>query len=201
MSNMIRCMIGLGIGMILAGFQVQAQRGARYPEGYVLSSRGDTTWGFVKAGDRFKDQRNIVFFDRFGVKVRYTADRIKGYGYEQNQYISHKLPYLFSGVFSDTVIFLHIIERGPVSLYRFYTRRPMFTFKGKAVYTEFLEMPDGTEHEISTQFRWKKIAEVFADYVPLAAEIRSGAHEPEAIPELVRRYNAWLLEERPQRVD
>ncbi len=174
--------------------ELLAQRGSRYPEGYIISWQGDTTHGFVKAGNLFKDQSEIVFFDLFGVKILYTADRISGYGYEGHTYISHDRPYLYSGVFSDSVMFLHVIERGPVSLYRFYTRRPAFTFQGKAVYTEFLEMPDGKEYEISLAFRWKKIADIFEDHSSLANAVRSDAYKPDQIPDIVREYNRWYTQ-------
>ncbi|TAE51143.1 MAG: hypothetical protein EAZ89_10685, partial [Bacteroidetes bacterium] len=72
----------------------------KYPEGYIVSLGGDTTWGYVRSGNYFRDQQRIRFYDDFGARTWYTSDRLAGYGYENKHYTSHPTPYFFAGIFS-----------------------------------------------------------------------------------------------------
>ncbi|MEM7374171.1 MAG: hypothetical protein AAF587_36595 [Bacteroidota bacterium] len=164
----------------------------KYPQGYILSHRGDTTYGFVRLGDNFKDQNKIRFYDQFGVKARYTADRLQGFGYEGKHYVSRQTPYLYSGLFSDTVMFMQRVCDGPAKLFRFFTRKSVFTLKKGPAYVEYLEKPDGSVHEVSLVFKWQRIANAFLDYPELAADIRNDRYKPEDMEKIVDAYNRWF---------
>ncbi|GAB4427081.1 MAG: hypothetical protein OHK0039_45290 [Bacteroidia bacterium] len=163
----------------------------RLQEGYVVSLRGDTTMGFVRPGGRFRDQQEIRFLDRYGVKVRYDASRLQGYGYGDKHYLAMPTPYYFSGLFSDTSLFLLRTVQGPASLYRFYTRRSVFTLQRGPAFFDLLIKPDGTRHEVSLSFRWKRVADAFEDYPELADAIRRDLYKPEELPLIVKLYNDW----------
>lgn len=163
----------------------------KYPEGYILSHRGDTTFGFVRLGNNFKDQRRIRFYDQFGIKAKYSADRLKGFGYSGKHYVSRKTPYLYSGLFSDSLMFMQRVVGGPSKLYRFFTRQSVFTLKKGPAYFEYFEKPDGKVYEVSLVFRWQRIASAFADYPELAADIRNERYKPEDMSKIVEAYNRW----------
>lgn len=180
------------ICLIISGNCILAQNyKQKYPEGYILSHRGDTTTGFVRLGNHFKDQNRIRFYDQFGVKARYTADRLQGFGYGGKHYVSRPTPYLYSGLFSDTVMFMQRVTDGPAKLYRFFTRKSVFTLKKGPAYVEYLEKPDGSIYEVSLVFKWQRIANAFQDYPELAADIRNDRYKPEDMEKIVEAYNRW----------
>lgn len=173
---------------------VQAQR---FHAGYIVSLSGDTTTGFVKPGNPFRDQRHIRFLDRYGVKATYTPARLQGYGYDDKHYETLPMPYLYAGLLSDTVIFLLRRVEGPASLYRFYARRSVFTLQRGPAYFELVGMPDGSLHEVSLAFKWRRIAEAFASYPELADAIRNGLYKPEDMVEIVQTFNEWYRTQYP----
>jgi hypothetical protein len=175
----------------------QAQRPERYreqyPEGYILAPVGDTILGFVRSGTNFRDQRYIQFYDEYGARTRYHADRIRGYGYEERHYKAQKTPFYFQGLLEDSVVFLLRRLDGPCKLYRFYTRRSVFSMKKGPAYYEIIEKPDGSQHDVSQNFRFRRLAGAFTDYPELARDIDQEKYKPEQIEEIVRRYNEWHL--------
>ena len=185
--------LSIGLLTLLLGWtDIQAQRyKEKYPEGYVVSLSGDTTTGFVRLGNNFKDQRKIRFYDQYGIKARYSADRLAGFGYENKHYVTRKTPYLYSGLFSDSLMFMLQVVNGPAKLYRFFTRQSVFTLKKGPAYFEYLEKPDGSVHEVSLVFRWQQIATAFEDYPELAADIRNERYKPEEMRKIVEAYNRW----------
>ncbi|MDX2286278.1 MAG: hypothetical protein NW241_19065 [Bacteroidia bacterium] len=191
-------------GMLLlllaaCGLPLQAQQQpARdpYPPGYIVSARGDTTTGYVRSGNRFRDQQYIRFYDLYGARSKYHADRIRAYGYEDRHYESMPTPYLFSGLFSDSSIFLLRKVQGPACLFRFYTRRSILTLKGKPAFIELIRKPDGSLHEAGSAFKWKRVADAFPDYPELADDIRNGLYKPSELSQIVEAYNRWYLRPR-----
>lgn len=179
--------------MLLSTIQpLSAQRyKEKYPEGYIVSHRGDTTYGFIRLGNHFKDQKRIRFYDQFGVKAKYSADRLKGFGYDGKYYESRKTPYLYSGLFSDSLMFMLRTVEGPMRLYRFYTRQSVFTLKKGAAFIEYLERPEGQEFEISLVYRWKRISAAFTDYPELASDINNERYKPSDMEKIVQAYNRW----------
>lgn len=174
---------------------LQAQS-SRYPEGYIVSNAGDTTWGYVRSGDDFKDQQQIIFYDEYVVKSKYTPERISAFGYNDRHFESKPRPVLYSGLLADTVIFLQRISNGPARLYRFYTRKSIFTLQQGPAFFDVLQKPDGALYEVSYNFRWSRIADALEDYPELAQAIRNELFGPEDIPEIIRAYNDWYEEQR-----
>lgn len=163
----------------------------RFAEGYLLTRAGDTVLGYVDPGNRFKDQDKVYFYDYYGGRTHYHADRIAGFGYQGRHFQRHETPYQYAGLFADSMVFLQRIVSGPARLYRFYTRRSLFTFQRGPAYFDLLVMPDGQEYEISYAYKWKRLAEILADYPGMTQAIRNGDFRPEDTPELIRRYNLW----------
>ena len=160
-------------------------------EGYIVSFSGDSTPGYVRPGNLFKDQQKIRFYDYFGHRAIYSSDRIAAYGYAGKDYISRTVPFNYSGLFSDSTLFLLRMVDGPAKLYRFYTRRSLFTLQKGPAYFDLLQMPDGKMHEVSYNFKWKRIAELFTAFPELAQAIRDEVYKPEETPEIVQQYNEW----------
>ena len=174
---------------------IQAQL-SRYPEGYIVSNTGDTTWGYVRTGNDFKDQQYIIFYDEYAVKSRYTPERIAAFGYNDRHFESKPRPYLYSGLLADTVMFLQRLVDGPARLYRFYTRRSVFTLQKGPAFFDLLQKPDGRMYEVSYNFKWKRIADALEDYDELAQAIRNDLFNPNDIREIIRAWNDWYEEQR-----
>ncbi|MEO0898753.1 MAG: hypothetical protein AAFY71_20240 [Bacteroidota bacterium] len=163
----------------------------KYPSGYILNNQGDTIPGFIRMDDSFKDQKRIKFYDEYGARTTYRAGLIKGYGYLDKHFISRPTPFFFSDFFSDTVIFMNRLVDGPAQLFRFYTRRGIFTLKKGPSYFDFLEKPDGEVFEVSYVYKWKRLAEAFTDHPNLGKDITAGKYKPEDTESLIKYYNSW----------
>lgn len=192
-TPMIRSGILLSFLLLVGSAELLAQS-SRYPEGYIVSNTGDTTFGYVRGGDDFKDQQQIIFYDEFVVKSKYTPERISAFGYNDRHYVSKPRPFLYSGLMADTVMFLQRMSNGHAKLYRFYTRRSIFTLQKGPAYFDVLEKPDGSLYEVSYNFKWKRIADALEDYPELSQAIKNDLFGPEDIPEIIRAYNDWYEE-------
>jgi hypothetical protein len=170
----------------------------RFAEGYLLTHRGDTVEGYIDPGNRFKDQNKVYFFDYHGARTHYGADRIEGFSYDGMSFQAHETPYAFAGIFADSMIFLQRIVDGPARLYRFYTRRSVFTLQRGPAYFDLLIMPDNQEYEISYAYKWKRIGELLSDYPGMNEAIQAGDFKPEDTPELIKRYNLWYQQTQAQ---
>ena len=183
--------------MLLNSFSIYAQNVKRgFIEGYIVAFSGDTTAGYVRPGNLFKDQQKIRFYDNFGHRAIYSSDRIAAYGYAGKHYISQTIPFNYSGLFSDSTLFLLRMVDGPAKLFRYYTRRSLFTLQKGPAYFDLLSMPDGSMHEVSYNFKWKRLAELFTDFPELAQAIRDEVYKPEETPEIVEQYNEWYRNRR-----
>ncbi len=194
-SKRVRFRAGLVWLMMMAGGILAAQS-SKYPAGYIVSNQGDTTWGYVRSGNDFRDQQYIVFYDEYVVKSRYTPERIAAFGYADRHYESKPRPFLYAGLLADTVMFLQRQINGPAKLFRFYTRRSAFTLQGGPAYFDLLQKPDGRLYEVSYNFKWKRIADALEDYPELARAIRNDLFSPGQIGEIMEAYNAWYIQER-----
>ncbi len=176
--------------------QSSSGQASKYPRGYIVSQYNDTTWGYVRSGNDFKDQRHIVFYDEYAVKSRYTPERISAFGYQDRHYESKPRPFLYAGLLSDTVMFLQRKIDGPVKLFRFYTRRSEFTLQKGPAFFDLLEKPDGKLFEVSYNFKWKRIADALDEYTELAQAIRNDLFQPTDLPRIIEAYNVWYREQR-----
>ena len=88
---------------------------------------------------------------------------------------------------------------GPAKLYRYYTRRSAFTLQKGPAYFDIIEKPDGKQFEISYNFKWKRVADAFADHPSLSREITNGLYSMEEIDKIIRDYNTWYLEQLNER--
>ena len=161
------------------------------PEGYIMSLEGDTTYGYIRQKDEFDDQQKIEFYDYYGASTTYSANIIKGYGYADRHFECRPTPYFYSGLLSDTVLFMRRMIDGPAKLYRFYSRRNAFTLKKEAAYFDFLEKPDGKLYEVSYAFKWKRLASAFEDHPKIPKDIIEGVYRPEDTQTIVMYYNSW----------
>jgi len=163
----------------------------RFEEGYILTETGDSIPGFLLMGNRFEAQSKIKFYDYYGGRATYFPNRLKGYGYEQTHFMAQETPFQFAGAFADSAIFLQRMVEGPASLYRFYTRRSALTFQKGPAFLDLLIMPDGTEHEVSYAFKWKRIADWLEEHPTLSEQIRAGTFSPEETLGIISMYNDW----------
>ncbi|MEL6256098.1 MAG: hypothetical protein AAFR87_29100 [Bacteroidota bacterium] len=165
-----------------------------YEQGYIVANHGDTTYGYIRIQDDFLNQRQLKFVDDYGVRAKYTPDRIKGFGVDGRDYEVLPTPINFAGLFSDSTIFLLRTVQGPASLYRFYTRRSVFTLKQGPSYIDLIKKPDGSLYEVSYNFKWVRIADAFPDFPELADAIRNELFKPEDTERIIERYNEWYVE-------
>lgn len=61
-----------------------------FVKGYLISDKGDTLRGEVKINPKKEhDNHNKVFFkDAAGIQKNYKPNKVKGYGYDNNHYVS-----------------------------------------------------------------------------------------------------------------
>lgn len=179
--------------LLLNAGKLSAQLDSLLYQGYIISNAGDTLFGQIRLSDNFKNQKYITYVDRLGAEVVYHADRLGGYGIGDSvHYVSRPTPYLYSGLFAESHVFLKLTIQGPSNLYRYYSQRSVLTLKRGPGYFEVLEKPDGSWHEISLIFGWKNVADVFGEYPELADKIRSKEYRAEELPKIVEAYNEWL---------
>lgn len=177
--------------LLFGPLSLSAQENER--NGYIISYAGDTTFGTIQAGNEFRNQRKITFTDRFGVRATYKSDRISGYGFDGNHYVSMPTPYYFSGILSDSTIFLIRRIQGPASLFRFYKRRSFLTLQKGPSFIELIKKPDGKLFEVSFSFKWRRVASAFSDYEQLSREIENGLYTPQEMDKIIHNYNQWYL--------
>jgi len=164
-----------------------------YPEGYILSKQGDTTHGFIRRSNEFEDQQRIIFYDVHGARTVYHPGIIQGYGYADQHFVSRPTPYFFSDLLSDTLIFMNRLIEGPAKLFRFYTRRSVFTLKQGPAFFDYLEKPNQEVYEVSYAFKWKRLASAFKDHPHLSEDILQGTYKPEDTEVIIKYYNSWYL--------
>lgn len=169
-----------------------------YPEGYILSLDGDTTFGYIRQRDAFDDQQKIEFYDHYGASTTYTAGIIQGYGYADKHFECRPTPYFYSDLLSDTILFMARLIDGPARLYRFYSRPNALTLKNQPAYFDFLVKPTGEIFEVSYAFRWKHLASAFQDHPKLAKDILEDVYKPEDTESIVKYYNSWYLRKREE---
>ncbi|MEM6345131.1 MAG: hypothetical protein AAF927_14665 [Bacteroidota bacterium] len=167
-----------------------------YEDGYIVSNRGDSIFGIIKVPKTFAGQRKIHFVDLNGARVVYHPERIAAYGYGKMHFESLPIPYLYAGIGSDTIAFLQRIVSGHAQLYRYYTKRSAFTLSQGPGFVEFIRKPDETWHEISPNFRWKKLAITFKECSVLAQKIKQDEYKLGETAAVVRAYNVWYEERR-----
>lgn len=177
--------------LFLSSYSLTAQD---YEEGYILSNLGDSIFGLVKVQNNFANQRKLHFIDYNGAKVVYHPERIAGYGYGKMHFESLPIPYLYTGIGSDTIGFLHRTVSGHAELFRYYTTRSIFTLNNGPGYVEFVRKPDQTWHEISPNFRWRRLAEAFQEHPVLAQKINDNEFKLGETDQVVRAYNQWYEE-------
>lgn len=190
---------------IVSGLPLLAQQGQaerhypllpnRFAEGYIVNFKGDTTYGYIRPGNAFRDQLKVFFLDYYGGRTYYHGDRIQGFGYENKHYLAIRTPYNFAGAFSDSSIFLMRLIEGPATLLRFYTRRSVLTLQSGPAYLDLLVKPDGSRHEISYAFKWERLADALADHPTLADDIRAEVYRPQDTEEIIRIYNQWYRQQ------
>ena len=167
----------------------------KYPDGYILSQTGDTTFGFIRVGNPFKDQQRILFYDNFGGKTTYQSDILSGYGYGDRHFHSQKVPVQFSDLFSSDHLFMQVLVKGPARLYRYYIRRSIFTFQKGPAFIDLIIKPSGEIFEVSYAFKWKRIAFAFEDYQMLKEDILTEQYDPDDTQRILARYNEWFIQQ------
>ncbi|MEL6651934.1 MAG: hypothetical protein AAFQ87_14125 [Bacteroidota bacterium] len=177
--------------VLLSLFGLSSISAQDYIDGYVISNQGDSIFGLVREASIFKHQKKIHFVDYNGAKVVYHADRIAGYGYGRKHYESLPIPYLYTGIGSDTIGFMQRIVSGPANLYRFYTRHSVFTLQKGAAYVDFILTPEDEWFEVSPNFRWKRVAEAFEENPELVSKIEHNNFPLGQTEFVVRAFNQW----------
>ncbi len=177
--------------LFFSSYSLNAQH---YEEGYLVSNSGDSIFGIIKVQNTFASQKKIHFVDQNGAKVVYHPERISAYGYGKMHFESLPIPYLYAGIASDTIAFLQRVVSGHAKLYRFYTRRSLFTLSPGPAYVDFIQKPDDTWHEVSPNFRWKRLALTFQESLHLAQQINQNEFKLGETAEVVRAYNEWYDE-------
>lgn len=83
-----------------------------FVKGYLINDKGDTLKGEVKVNPKKEyDNHNKVFFkDASGVQKNYKPAKVKGYGYDNNHYVSITQ--------DDEPLFYLRLAAGNISLYK-----------------------------------------------------------------------------------
>lgn len=83
-----------------------------FVKGYLINDKGDTLKGEVKVNPKKEyDNHNKVFFkDASGVQKNYKPAKVKGYGYDNNHYVSITQ--------NDEPLFYKRLTQGAILLYK-----------------------------------------------------------------------------------
>ncbi|TPG64486.1 hypothetical protein EAH73_15025 [Hymenobacter nivis] len=196
--------------MWLAGLlPVAAARAQRVCPGYVVLANGDSLRGAVRLTSDFEQQQFVKFIplDAPTAKpLRLTDAEVLAYGYVRGpdtvRYrncgpeLSSAPVVLAAG--QRAALFpisrlrlgslLKVLQAGRVQVYEQY----MPVRGGNSFFRDVL-LRTGTGSFVGTYW-WNfrpRAAEYFADCPALADDLRAGRYPPRALPQVVRRYNAW----------
>ncbi len=190
-SNLSYYYFACGLALCLFACRTPAKLAERYPEGYVISLKGDTTKGFLKSNTPVKDQIAVEFFDYFGAKTNYKVGRIRGFGFDNQHFLARPVPEVISSTYTDSMMFMRRMVDGPAQLYRFF----LGNLSRGPGYFDILVKPDQSEYNINYNFGWKRLANAISDYSALADSVKADQFDLEETPIIIRHYNSWYLQQ------
>lgn len=157
-----------------------------FVKGYMIDNDGDTLKGEIKLNPKKDfDLFNKVFFkDESGVQKNYKPDKVKGYGFDNKNFIAAK--------YEGEMMFYKILAQGKLHLYEMmYETQIMNEISYKSEY--FIAKKEDTEYTRLKQGKFKKqIGEYMKDNSDILANADDDKKfEIEKVVELVNQYNDW----------
>lgn len=172
--------------LALLFFTASAFSQVTFAKGYLIDLDGDTLKGEVKMNPKKDfDLFNKVFFkDETGVQKNYKPDNVKGYGFDNKNFISstyEKEPMLYKVLSYGNVMLLEMM----------YETQVMNEISYKSEY--FLARKGDAEYMRLKPVKYKKqLSEFFKDNTDIIQNIdEEKKFEIEKIIELVNQYNSW----------
>jgi hypothetical protein len=169
---------------LLAGLGAYAQ--AAFVKAYLINGKGDTLRGEAKINPKkeFENYYKVVFRDEKGQQKTYKPEKIKGFGFEEDHYVTITE--------DDESLFFKVLARGTITLYK-------FMYEGlrmnKPVYVPeyYLMVPDKDRLVLVKENKFKKqISDYMDDNPELVKGYEEGLEfEPAKAAELITQYNAW----------
>lgn len=169
-----------------------AQKAGKYP-GFIVSVKGDTTFGTLITGKNvYVNQRRIQFVDELGIRSRYDAELIAGYGFEDSTYASLTRPFDFRSIFERDSVFMAVIVAGPATLYRYFPPKLETPLAGGVEFVEYLRMPNGVQYALTVPHFRDRLALAFAGLNEFTAKVTADKLSWEEVPALIREYNRYV---------
>jgi len=160
-----------------------AQAQSTLTSGYIITSTGDTLKGQVK----FNPKNDLTLFDAVvfqtnqNDKKSYRPNKIKGFAYNENCFVSRKI--------EDNEVFVKRVSAGNVNLYE-YKSEEFFMNKIRISIEYYIEKSGTAEliHIKESKFK-KQLAEVMGDDQELLKDIHDKKYEYDKIVDIFEQYN------------
>lgn len=172
--------------LTLTVFTFSAFSQVTFVKGYLIDTDGDTLKGEIKMNPKKDfDLFNKVFFkDESGVQKNYKPDKVKGYGFDNKNFIS--------STYENEPMFYKVLCKGPVMLYEMmYETQIMNEISYKSEY--FVARKEDKEYTRLKPVKYKKqLSEFMKDNTDIAQNAEEEKKfEIEKVMELVNQYNDW----------
>ncbi|MBL7930833.1 MAG: hypothetical protein JNL60_02970 [Bacteroidia bacterium] len=157
-----------------------------FVKGYVITEKGDTVRGDVKlnAKKEIELYTKLTFKDATGAQKMYKPLKTKGYGYEQNHFITMQDS-------EGEMKFAKVLAVGPISLYK-------VGFEGLKMNTVVVEFEyylvseESNDKELIKENKYKRqLNEWMRDNVSFLEANDDKKFDEQKVIDIINQYNAW----------
>ena len=157
-----------------------------FVKGYLVGEKGDTLLGEVKTNPK-KEQDNynkVMFKDASGVQKNYKPNKVKGYGYANNHFVSKE--------HNEEVKFFKRMTDGPIVLYKaafevVVMNETSFDFEYYLFKEGDKKLTEVKEGKFKKQLQeWMKDNQEFADDYKDEKKLNA-----ESAVDIINKYNTW----------
>jgi hypothetical protein len=157
-----------------------------FTPGYIIGMAGDTVRGEVKVNEKKPQEHyeKVMFRDDKGMQKTYKPNKIKGYGYKDQHFVSI--------IGADYDSFYRILAQGPLSLYELMYE--LERVNKKTIEKEYYLAAPGAKHYDAVKERGfkKQLASATSDNPSIAENYPDEKQfDPEAATAAIKEYNAW----------
>ncbi|MGZ3899986.1 MAG: hypothetical protein ACXVNQ_06465 [Bacteroidia bacterium] len=96
----------------LSGSMLKGFSQVTFVKGYLINEKGDTLKGEIKINPKkeYENHHKVFFKDASGTQKNYKPNKVKGYGYDNNHYVSITQ--------DDEALFYKRLTNGDITLYK-----------------------------------------------------------------------------------
>jgi hypothetical protein len=172
--------------VVLVSVCALAQSQATFVKGYLVNDKGDTLKGEAKVNPKKEiDNYNKIYFkDESGVQKNYKPNKIKGYGCNNQDFVSMDA--------DGEMKFYCVLATGNINLYKLgYEAMRMNEVVFETEY--YIAHSDGKDLMLVKEGKYKKqLAEWMKDNQEfINSHNEDKKFDPQTITEIITQYNAW----------